>query len=95
MSFKDRGTAAAVQKAVALGFKRIGTVSTGNMAASTAAYGARAGLETTVLLKEETAPQSLLAAGIYRTEARQGPGRLWQACSPRASRSAASSASTS
>ena len=65
MSFKDRGTAAAVQKAVALGFKRIGTVSTGNMAASTAAYGARAGLETTVLLKEETSRQSLLAAGIF------------------------------
>ncbi len=65
MSFKDRGTAAAVQKAVALGFGRIGTVSTGNMAASTAAYGARAGLETTVLLKEETSPQSLLAAGIF------------------------------
>lgn len=65
MSFKDRGTTAAVQKAVALGFGRIGTVSTGNMAASTAAYGARAGLETTVLLKEETSPQSLLAAGIF------------------------------
>jgi threonine synthase len=65
MSFKDRGTAAAVQKAVALGFKHIGTVSTGNMAASTAAYGARAGLETTVLLKEETSRQSLLAAGIF------------------------------
>ena len=47
------------------GFKRIGTVSTGNMAASTAAYGARAGLDTTVLLKEETSPQALLAAGIF------------------------------
>ncbi len=64
-SFKDRGTAAAIQKAVALGFKRIGTVSTGNMAASTAAYGARAGLDTTLLLKEETSPQALLAAGIF------------------------------
>jgi threonine synthase len=64
-SFKDRGTAVAVQKAVSLGFKRIGTVSTGNMAASTAAYGARAGLETVVLLKEGTAMTSLKTAGIH------------------------------
>jgi threonine synthase len=64
-SFKDRGTAVAVQKAVSLGFRRIGTVSTGNMAASTAAYGARAGLETFVLLKEGTAMTSLKAAGIH------------------------------
>lgn len=67
-SFKDRGTAVAVQKAVALGTGRFGTVSTGNMAASTAAYGARAGLRTFVLLKEGTSPASLLGAGIY------GPG---------------------
>lgn len=65
LSFKDRGTSVAVQKAVSLGFSRIGTVSTGNMAASTAAYGARASLETTVLLKEETSLPSLLAAGIF------------------------------
>ncbi len=67
-SFKDRGTAVAVQKAVALGMGRFGTVSTGNMAASTAAYGARAGLRTVVLLKEGTSAASLLGAGIY------GPG---------------------
>jgi threonine synthase len=64
-SFKDRGTAVAVQKAVSLGIRRIGTVSTGNMAASTAAYGARAGLDTFVLLKEGTSPTSLRSAGIY------------------------------
>ncbi|MGZ5497221.1 MAG: threonine synthase [Candidatus Aminicenantales bacterium] len=64
-SFKDRGSAVAVQKAVSLGNRRIGTVSTGNMAASTAAYGARAGLETFVLLKEGTSVSSLQAAGIF------------------------------
>jgi threonine synthase len=64
-SFKDRGTAVAVQKAVSLGFRVIGTVSTGNMAASTAAYGARAGLETVVLLKEGTSPTSVRAAAIF------------------------------
>jgi threonine synthase len=64
-SFKDRGTAVAVQRAVASGFRRIGTVSTGNMAASTAAYGARAGLRTFVLLKEGTPVTSVRAAAIY------------------------------
>ncbi len=81
-SFKDRGTAVAVQKAVSLGIKRIGTVSTGNMAASTAAYGARAGLETFVLVKEGTSTTSLRAAAIYlpRLVAVDGDyGRLFQA----------------
>ena len=64
-SFKDRGTTVAVQKAVSLGAARIGTVSTGNMAASTAAYGARAGLETFVLLKEGSSAASLQTAGIF------------------------------
>jgi len=64
-SFKDRGTAVAIQKAVSSGAKKIGTVSTGNMAASTAAYGARAGLDTFVLLKEGTPETSLRAAGIH------------------------------
>jgi threonine synthase len=64
-SFKDRGTAIAIQKAVALGFQSVGTVSTGNMAASTAAYGTRAGLRTIVLLKEGTSRTSLRAAGIF------------------------------
>jgi threonine synthase len=64
-SFKDRGTVVAVQKAISLGFQRIGTVSTGNMAASTAAYGARASLKTFVLVKEDTTSEKLAAAGIY------------------------------
>jgi threonine synthase len=64
-SFKDRGTAVAVQKAVSLGSRRVGTVSTGNMAASTAAYGARAGLETFVLAKQGTSMTSLRAAAIF------------------------------
>ncbi len=64
-SFKDRGTAIAVRKAVALGFRTIGTVSTGNMAASTAAYGARAGLRTIVLLKQGSSRAALRGAGIF------------------------------
>ncbi|MDH4271734.1 MAG: threonine synthase [Candidatus Aminicenantes bacterium] len=64
-SFKDRGTVVAIQKAAVLGIKRIGTVSTGNMAGSTAAYGAKAGLTTVVLLKEDASREKALAAGIY------------------------------
>jgi threonine synthase len=64
--FKDRGTTVAVQKAVSLGIKRIGTVSTGNMASSTAAYGAKAGLETFVLLKEDISPDKLLLTSTYK-----------------------------
>jgi threonine synthase len=64
-SFKDRGTAVAVQKAAALGIRKIGTVSTGNMAGSTAAYGAKAGMKTILLLKEDTPREKALAAGIY------------------------------
>ncbi len=64
-SFKDRGTAVAVQKACSMGIEKIGTVSTGNMAASTAAYGAKAGLRTFVFLKEDSTPEKTLSTGIH------------------------------
>lgn len=64
-SFKDRGTVMAVQKAASLGIERMGTVSTGNMASSTAAYGAKAGLMTFVLVKEDISSEKLLAAAIH------------------------------
>ncbi len=51
-SFKDRGTFVAINRAIQMGFDRIGVVSTGNMAASVAAYGAHAGLNTIVLVSE-------------------------------------------
>jgi threonine synthase len=64
-SFKDRGTVVSVHMARILGKHRIGTVSTGNMAASTAAYGARAGMETFVLVKEDTTEEKLLSAAAH------------------------------
>lgn len=64
-SFKDRGTLAAVHKALRAGISRIGTVSTGNMAASTAAFGARAGLETFILVKEDTGQEKLISSAVY------------------------------
>ncbi len=64
-SFKDRGTRISVQKAVRMEISRIGTVSTGNMAVSTAAYGARAGLETNVLIKSDVSREKLISAGLH------------------------------
>ena len=79
-SFKDRGTAVAVQKAVELGIDKIGTVSTGNMASSTAAFGARAGLQTFVLVKEDTSSEkivSTLVHGPYLIKVRGDYGDLF------------------
>jgi len=49
-SFKDRGMTLAVSKAVAEGAKAVACASTGNTAASAAAYAARAGVLSIVLL---------------------------------------------
>ncbi len=64
-SFKDRGTVVAVHKAISLGLKKIGTVSTGNMAGSTAAYAAKAGLQSYIFVKEDTSEEKIFSAGIY------------------------------
>lgn len=65
LSFKDRGTAVLVQKITQSGIDKIGTVSTGNMASSTAAYGARAGLLTTLLVKKGTSTGALLSSAAF------------------------------
>lgn len=57
-SFKDRGMTFAVSKAKAEGATHIICASTGNTSASAAAYGARAGLETLIVL-----PQGKVALG--------------------------------
>ncbi len=51
-SFKDRGMTMAVTKAVETGAKAIICASTGNTSAAAAAYGARAGLKTIVIIPE-------------------------------------------
>jgi threonine synthase len=56
-SFKDRGMCVAVAKAIEDGYEGIVCASTGNTAASAAAYGARAGLTAVVLT-----PQGAIAA---------------------------------
>ena len=57
-SFKDRGMTVGVRVAEELGVDRLACASTGNTSAALAAYGARAGLQTLVLL-----PQGKVAAG--------------------------------
>jgi threonine synthase len=57
-SFKDRGMVVAVAKAVEAGSTRIICASTGNTSAAAAAYGARFGLETIVVI-----PQGKIAIG--------------------------------
>lgn len=64
-SFKDRGTITGVLRALDLEYKGIGTVSTGNMAASVAAYGAKAGLHTIIFVKDEIADEKLKPIAIY------------------------------
>ena len=57
-SFKDRGMTVGVRVAKAVGVDRLACASTGNTSAALAAYGARAGIETLVLL-----PRGKVAAG--------------------------------
>ena len=57
-SFKDRGMTAAVSEALGRGAKKVICASTGNTAASAAAYAARAGMKSIVLI-----PQGKVATG--------------------------------
>ncbi len=57
-SFKDRGMTAAISEALGRGARSVICASTGNTAASAAAYAARAGMQAIVLV-----PQGKVAAG--------------------------------
>ena len=69
-SFKDRGMTVGVRVAQELGVGRLACASTGNTSAALAAYGARAGLPTLVLL-----PAGKVAAGKIAQARRRSASR--------------------
>lgn len=74
-SFKDRGMTVAVSAAAARGVRRLICASTGNTAASAAAYAARAGLGCIVIIPEgQVAAGKLAGARAYGAEVVQIEG---------------------
>lgn len=79
-TFKDRGSAVAVAAARDRGRSWIGTVSHGNMAMSTAAHAAAAGLDCVVFVPDDISDARLAAIGQYGPEVvrvRGDYGRLY------------------
>ena len=81
-SFKDRGMTAAISEAVGRGAATVICASTGNTAASAAAYAARAGLRAIVLIPEgKVAIGKLAGAVAYGAEVIQVKGSFDEALS--------------
>lgn len=79
-SFKDRGMTAAMSEAVGRGVTSVICASTGNTAASAAAYAARAGLRSIVLIPEgKVAAGKLAGAVAYGAEVVQIQGSFDEA----------------
>jgi threonine synthase len=64
-SLKDRSNSVGVSKAKELGFTTTTVMSTGNAAASVAAYSAAAGLKSVVMVPAGTAPSKIIQARAY------------------------------
>ena len=81
-SFKDRGMTAAISEAVGRGAQTVICASTGNTAASAAAYASRAGLRSIVLIPEGKVAAGKLAGAIaYGAEVIQIQGSFDDALS--------------
>ncbi|MEK6321687.1 MAG: threonine synthase [Acidobacteriota bacterium] len=65
LSFKDRVTAVAINKALEFGLEAVGCASTGNLANSVAANAAAAGLPAYILIPESLEPNKVIATSIY------------------------------
>jgi len=64
-SFKDRGSFACMLMSKEMGEQTTGTISTGNMGNSIAAYAARAGIKAYVFVPEHTAKEKIMAMSIH------------------------------
>ena len=64
-SFKDRPVSIGISKAVEFGYKKVIVASSGNGAASVAAYAARTGLEAVVLVPESTPYEKVIQTLAY------------------------------
>lgn len=73
-AFKDRGSFVEINKAAELGFKSVCVASTGNMAASVAAYAAQAGMECLVFVPEGTSKSKLAQCLSYGAKVIQVSG---------------------
>src|SRR6266705_5804574 len=65
LSFKDRVTAVAINKALEFKLEAVGCASTGNLANSVAANSAAAGLAAYILIPENLEPNKIAATAIY------------------------------
>lgn len=64
-SFKDRVVSVAISKALEFGYDTIACASTGNLACSVAAHGAKAGMRTVVFIPSDLEQGKILGAAIY------------------------------
>ena len=64
-SLKDRSNSVGISKGKELGVSTAAVVSTGNAAASVAAYAAVAGMQAIVIISASTSPQKVAQAAIY------------------------------
>jgi threonine synthase len=65
LSFKDRVTAVAINKALEFGFKAVGCASTGNLANSVAANAATANLPAYILIPADLEQSKIVATSVY------------------------------
>jgi threonine synthase len=65
LSFKDRVTAVAINKAREFGLEAVGCASTGNLANSVAANSAAAGIPAYILIPDDLEPSKVVATSVY------------------------------